>query len=61
MPADRIPLGKRVRTIDRELLWRSAIHAPWNEPFCTVLPKGKGDPIGVSREQLPAKPDGLPS
>ncbi len=32
-----------------------------SEPFCTVLPKQMSDPINVSREQLPAKPDGLPS
>jgi hypothetical protein len=30
-----------------------------NEPFCTVLPKEMSDPMGVSRRQLPAKPDGL--
>ena len=35
--------------------------ASWNEPFCTVLPEEMVHPIGVSREQLPAKPDGLPS
>ena len=30
-----------------------------SEPLCTVLLKQMSDPIDVSREQLPAKPDGV--
>jgi hypothetical protein len=32
-----------------------------NELFCTVLPRQMSDPIDVLKEQLSAKPDGLPS
>jgi serine/threonine protein kinase len=32
-----------------------------SERLCTVLPRQMSDPRDVAREQLPAKPDGLPS
>jgi hypothetical protein len=62
-------LGAGLRGIrKRPRLWHIYIQearpvgcASWSEPFCTVLPKEMSDPIGGSREQLPAKPDGLPS
>ena len=64
MPADCVPLGKQSlgygSRADLETAAGFAIR-PWNEPFCTVLPKQMGDAVDVSREQLPAKPDGLPS